>query len=222
MTNPPATRPPRTDAVRNRQLLLRAAAEAFAEQGTEASIAEIAQRAGIGKGTVFRHFATKEDLIAAIMGEMIGRLVTSGMELSDAADPASALLEFMTTGIELLAMDRAFCEVVGRPSLQHPAVRAGIGRLCEVVETLTSRARRQGVIRPDITGQDIVLLLGGVYQTAAPLADTQPQLWRRYLGLIFDGMRAQPAQPLPHLPPRRLEFTAPLQSPPTTSAACPA
>jgi AcrR family transcriptional regulator len=214
MTNSPAARSPRTDAVRNRQLLLRAAAEAFAEQGTEASIAEIAQRAGIGKGTVFRHFATKEDLIAAIMGEMIDRLAAAGLGLADAADPAAALLEFMTTGIGLLARDRALCEVVGRPSLQHPAVRAGIGRLCEVAETLTSRARRQGAIRPDITGPDIVLLLAGVHQTAAPLADAQPQLWRRYLGLVFDGIRAQAAQPLPHPPPRHLEFTGPGSSAP--------
>jgi AcrR family transcriptional regulator len=209
MTNSPGARPPRTDAVRNRQLLLCAAAEAFAEQGTEVSIAEIAQRAGIGKGTVFRHFATKDDLIAAIMGEMIDHLVTTGMGLSDAADPAAALLEFMTIGIGLLARDRALCEAVGRPSLQHPAVRAGINRLCEVAETLTSRARRQGAIRPDITGPDIVLLLSGVQQTGASLADTHPQLWRRYLRLVFDGMRAQAAPPLPYPPPDRLEFTGP-------------
>ncbi|MFC5827290.1 TetR/AcrR family transcriptional regulator [Nonomuraea insulae] len=205
MTSSSAARPPRSDAVRNRQLLLRAAAEAFAEQGTEVTIAEIAQRAGIAKGTVFRHFATKDDLVAAIMGEMLDNLVASGMRLAGAADSAAALLEFMTTGIELLARDRALCEVVGRPSLQHPAVRAGIDRLCEVVETLTDRARRAGAIRQDITGQDIVLLLGGVHQTAAPLADVQPQLWRRYLGLTFDGIRAQPAQPLPHPPPCRFE-----------------
>jgi AcrR family transcriptional regulator len=219
MTNSSAVRPPRTDAVRNRQLLLSAAAEAFAEQGTEVSIAEIAQRAGVGKGTVFRHFVTKEDLIAAIMGEMIDSLIATGVGLSDAADAAAALLEFMTTGIELLAKDRGFCEVVGRPSLQHPAVRAGIDRLCEVVEKLTDRARRQGGIRQDITGQDIVLLLGGVHQTAAPLADTQPQLWRRYLGLAFDGIRAQFAQPLPHPPPRRLEFSGPRSIPDDGSQA---
>jgi AcrR family transcriptional regulator len=219
MTNSSAARSPRTDAVRNRQLLLSAAAEAFAEHGTEVSIAEIAQRAGIGKGTVFRHFATKEDLIAAIMGEMIDSLITTGMGLWDAADPAAALLEFMTTGIELLARDRAFCEVVGRPSLQHPAVRAGIDRLCEVVEILTNRARRQGVIRQDITGQDIVLLLGGVHQTAVPLMGAQPQLWRRYLGLVFDGIRAQAAQPLPHPPPRRFQFTGPQSIPTDDSRA---
>jgi AcrR family transcriptional regulator len=209
MTNSPTVRPPRSDAVRNRRLLLDAAAEAFAEQGTEVSIAEIAQRAGIGKGTVFRHFASKEDLIAAIMGELLDSLVAAGVGLSDATDPAAALLEFMTTAIGLLAKDRGFCEVVGRPSLQHPDVLAGIDRLCEVVETLTDRARRQGLVRQDITGQDIVLLLGGVHQTAAPLMGAEPQLWRRYLGLVFDGIRAQTARPLPHPPPSRFEFTGP-------------
>jgi hypothetical protein len=72
---------------------------------------------------------------------------------------------------------------VAGAALQHPDVRAGIDRLCEVVETLTYLARRQGAIRPDISGQDIVLLLSGVYQTAARLMGTEPQLWRRVSGL---------------------------------------
>jgi AcrR family transcriptional regulator len=206
LTNPSAARPPRSDAVRNRRLLLSAAAKALAEQGIEVPIAEIAQRAGIGKGTIFRHFATKEDLIAAIMCGLIDDLIATATRLTDAADPAAALLEFMTTGIELLARNRALTEVVGRPSLQHPAVVAGISRLCEAVETLTERARRQGVIRDDITGQDIVLLLSGIHQTAAALAESQKKLWRRYLALTFDGLRAEAARPLPEPPPSRLEF----------------
>ncbi|GAA5025147.1 TetR/AcrR family transcriptional regulator [Actinopolymorpha pittospori] len=206
-TASPTSRPPRADGVRNRRLLLSAAADAFAEHGTDVSIAEIAQRAGIGKGTVFRHFTTKEDLLAAIMGEMVDGLVAVGVGLSDAEDPAQALLAFMTAGVELLAKDRAFCEVVGRPSLHHPDVRAGLERLCDVAERLTDRARRQKAIRPDVTGTDIVLLLGGVHQTAAPLLGAEPQLWRRYLGLVFDGIRSDRAQPLPHPAPRELRFT---------------
>ena len=207
MTN--VSRPPRSDAVRNRRLLLSAAAQAFAEQGTDVSIAEIAQRAGIAKGTVFRHFATKDDLIAAIMAELLDSLIATATRLADAADPAAALLEFMTTGAELLARDRALCEVVGRPSLQQSTVRAGIDRLCEVVETLTDRARQAGAVRTDITGQDIVLLLSGVHQTAAPLAHVQAQLWRRYLELAFDGICARSAQPLAHPPPCRFETHRP-------------
>jgi AcrR family transcriptional regulator len=199
-------RTPRTDALRNRQLLLTVAARAFAEQGTGVSTAEIAQRAGIAKGTVFRHFPTKEDLIAAIMGEIIDDLVAAASGLSRAADPAAAVLEFMTYGVERLAGNRGLCEVVGRPSLQRASVRAGIDHLCEVVEALADRARLQGAIREDITGSDIVLLLAGVHQTAAPVAQARPQLWRRYLALVFDGIRARDALPLP-CPLKRLDFT---------------
>jgi AcrR family transcriptional regulator len=199
-------RAPRTDALRNRQVLLTVAAQAFAEQGTEVAVAEIAQRAGIAKGTVFRHFPAKEDLIAAIMGELIDELVTAALELAHSPDPAAALLEFMTRGVERLAGNRGLYEVVGRPSLQQASVQAGIEHLCEVVEALTDRARRQGAIREDITGADIVLLLAGVHQTAAPVAHARPQLWRRYLALVFDGIRARDTPPLP-CPLEGLNFT---------------
>jgi AcrR family transcriptional regulator len=197
MPDSPSAQPPRADAARNRLLLLDAAAGAFAEHGTEVTIAEIAQRAGVAKGTVFRHFATKEDLLAAIMGRLLDGLLATATRLSDAEDPAAALLEFMTAGVEMLARDRAFCEVVGHPSLRDPGVRAGISRLSEAAEELTDRARQRGAIRPDITGRDIVLLLAGVHQTAAPLLASEPDLWRRYLRLVFDGIRAQDASPLP-------------------------
>lgn len=109
---PPASPPHRlrADAARNRRSLLDAAREVFAEHGMEASIAEIAQRAGIGKGTVFRHFATKECLAAAIVSDRLDELAAIGRTLLDATDPGAALLEFMTAGVELQARDRAFCQ----------------------------------------------------------------------------------------------------------------
>jgi hypothetical protein len=141
------------------------------------------------------------------MGEIIDDLVaTAASGLSRAADPAAAVLEFMTYGVERLAGNRGLREVVGRPSLQQASVRAGIDHLCEVVEALADRARRQGAIREDITGADIVLLLAGVHQMAAPVAQARPQLWRRYLALVFDGIRARDALPLP-CPLERLDFT---------------
>jgi AcrR family transcriptional regulator len=200
-------RAPRTDALRNRQVLLATAAQAFADQGTEVTVAEIAKRTGIAKGTVFRHFPAKEDLIAAIMGEIIDDLVATAAGLSDATDPSAALLEFMTYGVERLAGNRGLCEVVGRPSLQQASVRAGIDHLCEVVEALVDRARRDGSIREEIFGADIVLLLAGIHQTAAPVSHAEPQLWRRYLALVFDGIRARDAEPLP-CSLERLEFIA--------------
>lgn len=201
---------PRADMVRNRRLLIGAATEAFAECGVDVSMGEIAQRAGVAKGTVFRHFASKEDLLAAITLQLLDGLIGSANRLLEADDATEALREFMTAGVEVLAADRAFCEVVGRPSLQSSEVRQAIARLCDVVEVLTARARQQGAIRSDITGTDIVLLLGGIHQTAAPVLDTQPQIWRRYLELAFDGLITTTARELPHRPPDRLQLTDPL------------
>ncbi|MFD9006679.1 TetR/AcrR family transcriptional regulator [Streptomyces sp. NPDC059582] len=199
----------RADMVRNRHLLLAAATAAFAECGVDVSMGEIAQRAGVAKGTVFRHFATKDDLLAAIMLQLLDRLIGAADRLLEADDAGEALREFMTTGVESLAADRAFCEVIGRPSLQHAEVRDAIDRLCEVVEALTDRARESGAIRSDITGTDIVLLLGGIHQTAAPLLPAQPQAWRRYLELAFDGLCSADARELPYPPPTVLRINDP-------------
>ncbi|MEU1686013.1 helix-turn-helix domain-containing protein [Micromonospora sp. NPDC005707] len=204
MTGTAAGAGQRADMVRNRRLLLGAATAAFAERGVEVSMGEIAQRAGLAKGTVFRHFASKEDLLAAIMLQLLDRLTSTADRLLHADDAAAALREFMTTGVEALAADRAFCEVVGRPSLQHPEVRAAINHLCDVAEALTARARERGAVRDDVTGTDVVLLLGGIHQTAAPLLAAQPQAWRRYLELALDGLHVPNAGALPEQPPCRL------------------
>ncbi len=207
MTEGSAAPGPRADMVRNRRRLLGAATAAFAERGVEVSTGEIAQRAGVAKGTVFRHFASKDDLLAAITLQILDQLIHTADRLLEADDAAEALREFMTAGVEVLAADRAFCEVVGRPSLQHAEVRDAIDHLCDAAEALTARAREQGDVRSDITGTDIVLLLGGIHQTAAPLLAAQPQAWRRYLELAFDGLRTANARALPHRPPRRLHLT---------------
>jgi AcrR family transcriptional regulator len=191
--------------VRNRGLLIEAARTAFAERGVDVSIGEIAQRAGVAKGTVFRHFATKEDLLAAIMLELLSRLIETADDLRDADDAGEALRELMTDGVEALAADQAFCDVVGRPSLQNAEVRAAIEHFATSVEALTARARQQGAIRDDVSGTDIVLLLGGIHQTAAPVLEAHPDAWRRYLALVFDGLAPVNTKPLPHPLPNNLQ-----------------
>jgi AcrR family transcriptional regulator len=198
----------RADAAHNRRALLDAAAATFAEQGMDASIAQIAARAGIGKGTVFRHFATKRQLVAAILGDQLDELAAAGAALLDAADPESALLEFMATGVGMQARDRSFCQAATGVVRSDPEVRAASTRLSEVAEALTDRARRQGTVRGDITGHDIVLLLGAACQAAAPIGDVAPGLWRRYLSVIFDGLRPEAAHPLPHPAPTSAQFAA--------------
>jgi AcrR family transcriptional regulator len=209
MTGTTSAASSRSDAVRNRRLLLDAAAKTFAERGVEVSIAEIAQCAGVGKGTVFRHFSSKEELLAAIMLGMLDELVDTATALLTADDPGLALREFMAAGVQIFVRDRAFCEVIGRPSLQNPQVRDGIDRLGEVAEALTARAREQGRVRPELTGIDVILLLAGIQHTAAPLLVTEPQAWRRYLELTLDGITSRTGQELPYPPPRRLPLTDP-------------
>jgi len=193
----------RADAARNRKLLLDAAAAAFAEQGTEVSIAEIAQRAGIGKGTVFRHFPAKENLIAAIIRARLDELSEAGAALLDAADPTAALTEFMRLGAELQARDHSVCQAAIGLIHDDAEAQAAADRLTRTAEALTERAQRHGGIRDDVTGQDIILLLRGAYQAAAPLAHAAPELWRRYLAVVIDGLRPAAAQPLPGPVPGR-------------------
>lgn len=201
MTEPAAVRPMRSDAVRTRKLLVDAASKAFAERGAEVSVSEIAHLAGIGKGTVFRHFPTKGDLLAAIVCEKMYALAATGERLTQAEDPARGLCEFMSAAIELQVEDRAFCQVVDGVARDHAEVRTSQERVSAVTDALTDRARRDGAIRQDITGQDVMLMMSGIPQTTSRLHATQPHLWRRYLRLVFDGMRAAGFSPLPGPPP---------------------
>jgi AcrR family transcriptional regulator len=197
----------RADAARNRRLLIDAAAAELSEHGLDVSIARIAARAGVAKGTVFNHFSSKEELVSAIFCEQLVALAATGETLLENADPRSALLQFMTAGVELTANDRSFCEAATATSRADPVIRAASDRLAQVAEALTARARRAGVVRADITGHDIVLLFSAATQTAAPLAAVRPGLWRRYLHLIFDGLRPEAAHELPVTAPTSQDFT---------------
>ena len=199
-------RPLRADAVRSRASLLVAARELLAAEGLDASVTEITQRAALGKGTFFRHFPTKEALIAAVVGDTLNGLAARGRELADAEDPAAALFEFMCAAIQLQVDDRAFCEVVAGASQGNEQIQAAVRELHEIVQHLTQRAQAHGLIRSDISGEDIGLLLSGVFQTASPRIQEQPDLWRRYLTLLFDGLQPSSARPLGAVPPNHRRF----------------
>jgi AcrR family transcriptional regulator len=192
-------RPLRADAARNRQLLLAAAADEFAERGLDASVADIARRAGIGKGTVFRHFATKDDLLAAIVLDRIEALNAVGEGLLDAADPGAALLEFLTAAAhQRQQRDLSFLQEAGELNAEVSRVRSQMFR---TVHTLVDRAREHGAVRADVTGTDVILLMCAPNYVAGYVPDASPDLWRRYLAIIFDGLRPEGAHPLPQPPP---------------------
>ncbi|MCM3806819.1 TetR/AcrR family transcriptional regulator [Streptomyces sp. DR7-3] len=195
----PSPRPLRADAARNRKLLLAAAADEFAERGLTASVADIARRAGVGKGTVFRHFATKDDLVAAIALDRIAVLTAVGERLLGAPDAGAALLEFLTAvARELQQLDLSFLQ--GADELDSEISQAQ-ERLFQIIHALVDRAREHGDVRADITGTDVVALMCAPNHAASFLPDAPPDLWQRYLAIIFDGLRPEGAHPLPQPPP---------------------
>lgn len=189
----------RADAARNRESLLAAAEQEFAERGLSASVADIARRAGVAKGTVFRHFATKEDLIASIVCAHIAALTEAARRLSDAADPGTALLEFLTIAADQRQQhDLTFLQSA---SESDPRVGEVRDELHSALGTLVGRAHQSGAIRSDVTETDVFLLMCAPVHVVENLAAPEPLLWKRYLAIIFDGLRPEGAHPLPHPAP---------------------
>ncbi|GAA2547432.1 TetR/AcrR family transcriptional regulator [Mycolicibacterium diernhoferi] len=193
------TRPIRADAARNRALLLAAAEDEFAERGPSASVADIARRAGVAKGTVFRHFPTKEDLIASIVCGHIAALADAAGRLADSPDAGAALLEFLTIAAD--QRQRHDLTFLQSASDGDPRVTEARDALHANLETLVDRARASGAIRADITEADVFLMMCAPIHIVENLAAPTPLLWQRYLAIIFDGLRPDGAHPLPQPAP---------------------
>jgi len=194
-------RPLRADAARNRAQLLAAAADEFAEHGLDASVAAIARRAGIAKGTVFRHFPTKDDLIAAIVLERMEALDAIGRRLLDADDPGAALLEFLTAAVrQRQQRDLSFLQEADTHNTHSGVIKARTD-MFGTIHALVDRAREHGAIRPDVTGTDVILLMCTPSYVTGYVPDASPDLWQRYLAIIFDGLRPEGAHTLPQPPP---------------------
>lgn len=187
----------RADARRNRELLLTAAAEAFAEQGLDVGVAEIARRAGVGTATLFRRFPTKEDLVLAVVEQRIEEVVTTFESGLDDPDPWRGLVEPMTAVTAMQSVDRGFFEAVGEHLHNSPAFAPLRDRVQAAAARLVVRAQDAGVLRRDLAPADVLLLLKAAAQAADLAGDAVPELHRRYLGIIFDGLRPGAATPLP-------------------------
>lgn len=196
----PSARPLRIDAARNRELLLAAAEAEFAERGPSASVADITRRAGVAKGTFFRHFATKEELMASIVSGHLTTLITVAERLAEADDPGAALLDFLTVAAD--ERQQHDLDFLFEASERDSAVSALRDRLHAGIERLVQRAHEARALRPDVTATDVFLLMCAPVHVAENLANPSPGLWRRYLAIIFDGLRPEGASPLPQPPPR--------------------
>jgi AcrR family transcriptional regulator len=188
----------RADALRNRGALLEAAAEAFAAQGIDAPAEEIARRAGVAKGTLFRHFPTKRDLVAAILTDRLLALCELIEEIaSEREGGLAAVAELMTRGAEMLAADRSFFDAATRESDGDEEPAAARERLVRSLDQLVGAAQLAGEVRDDVTGVDLAMLMMAATNTCAPALEREPQLWRRYLALMIDGLRPGELTALP-------------------------
>lgn len=176
----------RADAQRNLDRVLEAAGEAFAESGPDVSVDEIARRAGVGHGTVFRRFPTKEALIAAVVVRRLDDLVDAAEEQLGEPDAGAALERFVWQVAELHARDRALFEGVPRCS-EMPEVAEAKQRLHGLVEQLVTRAQDEGSLRRDVDPDDVPVLVGSAILGSAQAST--PGAWRRYVAVVLAGLR---------------------------------
>lgn len=182
----------RADAQRNLNRVLEAAAEALAEHGPDVSVDEIARRAGVGHGTVFRRFPTKDALIAAVVCKQLAEFSAGIEELLERPDAGSAFEDFIWQAAELYARDRAIFESLPR-CCEFDDVLAAKRGLDEIVGQLAARAQEQGALRPDVEPGDVLVLVGSAIIGAAQTANGDA--WRRYVAVVLDGLRA-PGAPM--------------------------
>jgi AcrR family transcriptional regulator len=201
---PTAARPLRRDAERNRRRILTAAADAFAEGGLAVSMDEIARRAGVGVGTVYRRFPDKELLIEALFDQRVDELVALAESARDDPDPHAGLVRFFETFLAVQAADRGLKDVVlGSARGAGRAARAR-DRIGPIVDDLLARAIAAGDVRDDVAASDLALIqlmLGAVIDFTH---DVAPEAWRRVLGIVLDGLRTRRGAPTT-LPARALD-----------------
>ncbi len=186
-----AERVPRADAVRNRARVLAGARRAFAEEGLDADMASIAKRAGVGVGTVYRHFETKDALLRALAVDHFEHLAAIIEQVvAEQLDPWETLEQTIRRTATYSADDVGMCEVLASqpPDLAAtPAAQALRSITSEVVDS----AKRAGVARADATDEDVPMLMCGFGRIAAMQQAGGPGDWRRYLEIVLDGLRAR-------------------------------
>jgi len=182
-------RAPRVDAIRNREAIIAAAAEVLAVQGTAVDVREIARRSGVGMGTLYRHFPKKEDLVHTVLRKDFSEWAESARQTAiDAEDPWAALTDFYQQALTGYARHRAIMENFALtwsvPDLE------GIQQLRLVIEELCARAAAAGLLRPDVTTDDLLLLLVSLGHAVQVTDECRPQMWHRLLRISLDGLRA--------------------------------
>jgi AcrR family transcriptional regulator len=178
----------RRDAERNRQRILRVAADLIAERGLAVTLDEVAAAAGVGVGTVYRRFPGREALVAALFEDRLGELVDVAERAIAEPDPWIGLDSYLEQAAELLITDRGLREILMFGTFELQQCLQARDRLRPLVTALVKRAQAAGAVRPDLNANDVSLMVFMLIGAADYARPVRLEIWRRYLALLLDGL----------------------------------
>jgi AcrR family transcriptional regulator len=203
---PVAQKTLRRDAARNRARLIASARELFARAGVDVSVEEITEHAGVGMGTLYRHFPTKDDLVDAVLEDSFGEM----LQLAEAAaaddDAWRGFTTFLEHAVALHAHHRGIKDVLAARDHGGERLERMRKRMRPVLRSLVERAQAQQALRPEFAAEDLPVLLRAASAVIEATESVAPGYWRRYLALVLDGLRAGDARPLPGRPLTRAQL----------------
>jgi AcrR family transcriptional regulator len=202
----------RADAERNRRRILGAAEQAFAERGLDMPLEAVAEQAGVGIGTLYRHFPTREDLVVGCFAVRLAEHVRAAEDALRAPDGWTGFRQYVERTCELQAANRGLTDLLTRSFPSGHALEKNRARAYELILQIIERAKAEGTLRADAVPEDYPLLLMGNAGVVEGLGREAPEAWRRYVALMLEGLRARSAtEPLPAPPSPRQVLRATLR-----------
>jgi AcrR family transcriptional regulator len=191
----------RRDAQRNRDAILTAARQVFCDQGLEAPLEEIARRAQVGIATLYRRFPSRVELLDAVLADTVGAHIEVAEQALAMDDPWEGFCFYLEQTLRLQATDRGLNDAMGMRFPRAAGLEAAMRRLYDLGVLLIARAQQAGQLRADFTHQDLAFVTWANARIL-PAVDAAgaPNAWRRHLGFLLDGFRADRASPLPEPP----------------------
>lgn len=186
---PDSTRALRKDAAHNRELLLAAARELFAERGLGVTLNDVAHHAGVGVGTAYRRFANKEEVIDALFEEGLRDIAAVATEALEMTDAWEGLVGFLERSMQMQFGDRGLNQIMNDATLGDERVAEARTRIAPLITRLVTRAQEQGVVRPDLDQTDVIFIQVGLSAIMNQSRAIEPDLYRRYLVAFLDGIR---------------------------------
>jgi AcrR family transcriptional regulator len=190
-------RPLRADAQRNREKILAAAAVLFAERGLEVSLDDVAHQAGVGVGTLYRRFSDKESLVEALFENAVQEIVNLADRANTAQNSWEGLVWFLEQVLQRQCTNRGLRDVVVGTSYGQVRIAEAKRRIVPSISVLIRRAQDDGYLRRDVVEADFPILESMISSIGTMTSVSSPDLWRRYLTIILDGLATERSRPSP-------------------------